>query len=113
VDDALYSENATMSLGVKCTESTLEGFRLFKIDATAGISESFSIAHNQVFFESGGCYPFSPVVPRSVVFGTVVMTMKGHTVMNHDLVTKAEVVAPLDLDGNRTDCGLGDFGDRK
>jgi Beta propeller domain len=83
---------------------SFDGFRVYKIDATNGITEHFSIKHATGDFENGGCYGYGYVVARSLVFDGDVMTMKGHTVLSHDLTTKEEAATPLDLDGGSTDC---------
>jgi Beta propeller domain len=83
---------------------SFDGFRVYKIDETNGITVDFSIEHAKGDFVNGGCYGYGYVTPRSLVFDSDVMTMKGHTVLSHDLTTKAETATPLDLDGDSTDC---------
>jgi Beta propeller domain len=78
-----------------------DGFRVYKIDETNGITVDFSIEHAKGGFANWGC---NDVAPRSLVFSGDLMTMKGHTVLTHNLTTKAEAATPLDLDGDNTDC---------
>lgn len=96
MDSGCYSQEST--------GDSFDGFRLFKIDALNGITEHFSIKHATGDYMSNGCYGMGFLSPRSFVFDGNVMTMKGHTVQSHDVLTKAEAAAPLDLDEGVSEC---------
>jgi Beta propeller domain len=73
------------------------GFYVYKIDEMDGISEYFTINHTVV---NPGC----SLQTHYLVINGSVITMKGRTVQRHDLLTAAEIAAPIDLDANGTNC---------
>lgn len=76
----------------ECYENAggFDGFRVFQIDPTTGIVPTLTIKHvsGDDYFE--GCWSSLSMQPRSMVFGGDVMTMKGHSILSHDLTTFAE-----------------------
>jgi uncharacterized secreted protein with C-terminal beta-propeller domain len=94
----------TMSPTVGCwsegnkTSDSLDGFRLFKIDATSGITEYFSVSHAMSTYY----YSYTTVEPRSFVIDGNVVTLKGQTVQSYNLNTTAQAAPPLDLQPNGT-----------
>lgn len=90
--------------GHRTQSDSLDGFRLYKIDAAAGISLHMTIEHANGDFYNG-CWSYTGFLqPRSLVFAGDVMTTKGHSIMSHDLTTGLEDTAPIQLDEGLTDC---------
>jgi len=82
-----------------------DGFVIYKISIENGISEHFRISHVDADSDTPECYSGNSYLSeRSFVFSGVVMTMKGHSVVNSDLGSK-EFVSKLEMDASRTeDC---------
>ena len=81
-----------------------DGFRLYKIDATNGITEYFSIVHASGDLKSGGCWSGSSLQPRSLVFHGDIMTLKGHSILSHNLTSQKQNAAPINLDDGVAVC---------
>jgi len=85
-------------------DDEFDGFRLYKIDPETGITPYVSIEHASSLY--GGCWSRSAHLDaRSMVFGGDILTLKGHSILSHDLTTKLVDAAPIHLDSNlTTDC---------
>lgn len=87
------------------------GFYVYDIDpdfdasAQEGVSLDFKVLH----FDSGSlpwyCYTLYGLPPRSLVFDGNLMTLKGHSILSHDLATE-EKLFEIQLDdlSNETHC---------
>jgi hypothetical protein len=85
------------------SDNDFDGFFLFDVDAEAGINPRFTITHADSMSIYEGCWSYdSQLQARSLVFDGNVMTLKGHTVLSHDIVTQEETFPVLNLDA-----GLG------
>jgi Beta propeller domain len=80
-----------------------DGFRVFKIDPATGVVPTLTIKHVLGDKFISGCYTAFWMQPRSLVFGGDVMTIKGHSILSHDLTTLAEE-ANIMLDTDVEDC---------
>jgi hypothetical protein len=90
------------------TAGGFDGFRVFKVDATKGIVPHFSIEHATGDYEYGGCYSaYGFLTPRSLAFGSDMVTLKGHTIQRHNLTTKLEDATPINLDEDLGECADG------
>lgn len=88
--------------------NNFDGFLVFDL-SNQDIEFSFNISHvnqQQIF---SFCWYNAYLQSRSLVHAGVVTTMKGHSVLAHDLNTKNMTVAPLNLDRNNTECGSGGY----
>mmetsp|Transcript_2296 Transcript_2296/g.3520 ORF Transcript_2296/g.3520 Transcript_2296/m.3520 type:complete len:918 (-) Transcript_2296:32-2785(-) len=88
------------------TGETFDGFNIFHVaHDDSGIAFRFSISHYTYDKKEiwGGCWYDAYLRPRSLVHANIVTTIKGHTVLTHDLSTK-EMKWKLNLDSNNTDC---------
>lgn len=89
-------------------DDAFDGFRLYKIDPKFGIAPYFSITHSSSLYS--GCWSRSHLDARSMVFGGDILTLKGHSILSHDLTTKLEDTDPINLDENlTTGCALSYF----
>lgn len=99
------------SMPITCSKPTggFDGFRLYKIDATNGITEYLSIEHASGDFYNG-CWSASGYLqPRAMVFSGEIMTFKGHSILSHDLTTKLQNAAPINLDTGLVNCSPNYF----
>lgn len=61
------------------------GFALLDVDVNKGISERFWISHKHPVYYRLGCYQSVDLPQQSFVVDGKVTTMKGHTILKHDL----------------------------
>eukprot|EP00979_Chaetoceros_neogracilis_P014987 scaffold5222_cov282-Chaetoceros_neogracile.AAC.2 len=90
---------------------TFDGFNVFHVSKSEGIDFSFSIQHIDKENKSSSCWYNAYLRPRSLVHANTVTTMKGHSVLAHDLSTK-EMKWILHLDSDNTDCKEDADGDQ-
>ena len=83
---------------------SFDGFHVFDINPDfesegieEGIKLDFTVAHYSSEEPNLDCYGKSSLKPRSLVFNVDMMTLKGHTVLGHDLGT-GEKLYHEDLD---------------
>ena len=95
------------------SESSFDGFNVFDINPNfnstlneTGINLDFVISHFDVSNTYSGCYGRGYLQARSLVFQGDLMTLKGHTVLGHDLTT-TEMLFKTDLDVNETNICYG------
>jgi hypothetical protein len=86
--------------------NSFDGFVVYNIDPTAGITPSFTIEHANNYDIRFGCWSSAYLQARSLVFSGDVLTLKGHTVENHNLDSHQQLGSALDLDKNlnHSDC---------
>jgi len=67
-----------------------DGFIVYHVDSINGIHKKFSIAHmeGRSMWDGSGCWSYAHAPARSLVFHGNITTLKGHTVMSHDLDTE-------------------------
>jgi len=93
------------SIGGIESGDTFDGFNVFHV-SHVGIYFSFSIRHSYEKKTSSSCSYNVFLRPRSLVHANTVTTIKGHSVLAHDLSTK-ELKWTLRLDSDNTDCNGG------
>jgi Beta propeller domain len=86
------------------TTGGFDGFRVYEVSATAGIGERGSIEHASGNAFAYGCWSSAWLAPRSLVFSGELMTLKGHSILSHDLSTLQEIADPIILDTDVKDC---------
>jgi uncharacterized secreted protein with C-terminal beta-propeller domain len=86
--------------------NSFDGFVVYHIDPTTGITPSFTIEHANNYDIRFGCWSSAYLQARSLVFSGNVVTLKSHTVENHNLDSHQLLGSVLDLDNNlnRSDC---------
>lgn len=85
-----------------------DGFLIFDL-SLYDIKYSFNISHVQPKQLLSFCWYNAYLPSRSLVHGGVVTTLKGHTVLAHNLDTMEMVYPALNLDENNTVCGKGGY----
>jgi len=89
-----------------------DGFTVFDV-SPGSILKSFNINHVDSLMMKTFCWKDEYLAPRVLVHDSVVTTIKGHTVLAHNIRTK-EKYWDLNLDKNNTDCGIrGYWSDEK
>jgi Beta propeller domain len=90
----------------ECYNNTggFDGFRVYKIDEVAGISQHFAIEHASGNDFAYGCWSSAFLQARSLVFEGELMTMKGHSILSNDLTTLQQIAAPIILDNEEEEC---------
>lgn len=92
------------------SSDSYDGFLVFHIDPVLGMQEKFAIKHATGDYLTDGCYGIHHLRPRSLVFTnnstnrTIAITIKGHSIQSHDLLTTFETVGSVNLDEDVTDC---------
>jgi uncharacterized secreted protein with C-terminal beta-propeller domain len=82
--------------------SGFDGFRVYEIKPE-GIEQYFSIKHDvSDWFTT--CWSAAYLPSRSLVFNGDLMTMKGHTILSHDLSTRVQDATPINLDTEVSVC---------
>ena len=90
------------------SSNIFDGFTIFDISVTDGITVSFDVSHVDDEAETPNCGYWAHVSPRSLVHQGILTTIKGHKVLAHDLSTgKKEWKLSLDT-GGKTACKLTD-----
>jgi uncharacterized secreted protein with C-terminal beta-propeller domain len=94
------------SMPSQCWNTTggFDGFRVYEVSVTAGIGERGSIEHASGKAFAYGCWSSAWLAPRSLVFAGELMTLKGHSILSHDLSTLQELADPIILDTDVKDC---------
>ena len=105
-DEAPDSGNATdifIDPFPTCLEPAggFDGFRVYEIKSS-GIKPYLSIAHD--LGNWFGCWGGAFLQSRSLVFDGDLMTLKGHTILSHDLSTLLQDATPINLDDKVTVC---------
>ena len=78
---------------------SFDGFYVYEVDQVTGIFPRFSIEHANNDQIRNGCWSRSGyLAARSLVFSGDVMTLKGHTILSHDLQTNLTNGPPVNLD---------------
>jgi inhibitor of cysteine peptidase len=71
-------------------DETFDGFKVYHVKTAAkSITEYYEISHGSDYYN--GCWGYSYVSPRSLVFGGNVWTLKTHTIQVHDLTNRVQV----------------------
>jgi hypothetical protein len=91
----------------KSPGDTFDGFKVYYINQEAKtITNYYSISHGSNFYD--GCWSYSYLTPRSLVFGGDLWTLKTHTILIHDLTERKQVGAAgginLDADLDKDKC---------
>ena len=81
--------------------SNFDGFYIFDVSPVSGIKKSFEVNHIVTSF---GCWYNAYFSSRSLVHNGVLTTLKGHSILAHDLGDASKRWS-LNLDTNNTDCG--------
>jgi len=81
--------------------SNFDGFYIFDVSPVSGIKKSFEVNHVLRF---SGCWYNAYFSSRSLVHNGILTTIKGHTILAHDLVNATKRWS-LNLDTNNKDCG--------
>jgi hypothetical protein len=81
--------------------SNFDGFYIFDVSPVSGIKKSFQVNHALSF---SGCWYRAYFSSRSLVHNGILTTIKGHTILAHDLGDASKRWS-LNLDTNNTDCG--------
>lgn len=89
----------TEKLILPVSNSTFDGFQVFDITTgtDASIDLHFVVSHFDRAVQGPMCFGDNYLKPRSLVFQGDVMTLKGHSILGHDLDTGTELYR-LDLD---------------
>lgn len=79
------------------TSDFFDGFRIYSVNPEEGIEQYFDIAHasNDFYY---GCYSYASLTPRSLVFDGDIVTLKGHSILSHDLTLRQADAEPVNLD---------------
>jgi len=86
-----------------------DGFNVFDVSIADGIKVSFNVSHIDDEALKRNCWNGAYIPPRSLVHGGVLTTVKGHSVLAHNLNT-GEKSWELSLNSdNRTDCAVSDY----
>lgn len=111
VEDDLAVPNSTEVIDMPwrpwiCYNNTggFDGFRVYKIDETAGISQHVAIEHASGNDFAYGCWSSAFLQARSLVFDGELMTLKGHSILSNDLSTLEPIAAPIILDTKEEEC---------
>jgi len=80
--------------------SNFDGFYIFDVSPVSGIKKSFEVNHVLRF---SGCWYNAYFSSRSLVHNGILTTIKGHTILAHDLVNASKRWS-LNLDTNNTEC---------
>jgi len=100
----------TEKLILPVSNSTFDGFQVFDItvDTEASIELDFVVSHYDIESQGSSCYGGDFLKPRSLVFSGDMMTLKGHSIVGHDLDTGSELYR-LDLDDDNESFCFGWF----
>jgi len=95
-------DTEVLILPLKQYSTSFDGFAVYDVpvDPEAKIEERFKISHVDKNMQT--CWSHSSLTARSLVFGGNVTTMKGHSVLSHDLNTEVKQWT-LNLDVDRED----------
>lgn len=103
-------ESKKLILPVSNYGDDFDGFYVYDVDpdfdasVEEGIALDFEISH----FDSESlwyCFGRDYLPPRSLVFDGDLMTLKGHSILSHDLATEEKLFEiELDADSNASDC---------
>jgi hypothetical protein len=80
--------------------SSFDGFQLYDVSVAGGLDVLGRVTHADQATMDVGCYSPAYLLPRSLVFGEQLVTLKGHSVASHDLGTlESQWQSDLDQDG--------------
>jgi Beta propeller domain len=85
------------------TTGGFDGFRVYTVSATAGIHEYMTIEHASDSSFARGCWSSAWLPPQSFILEGDIITIKGHSILSHDLTTMQEI-ADIVLDKKVEDC---------
>ncbi len=78
-------EKLILPLSNSTTEGFFDGFQIYNVSTTDGISVAGQIEHQESSSSQNSfCYSSAYLSPRSLVFGDQLVTLKGHSVASHD-----------------------------
>jgi Beta propeller domain len=96
---------AIRTSSVDCWNTTggFDGFRIFTVSTTAGIRDNLTIKHASDSSFAHGCWSSAWLPPRSIVLEGDIITVKGHSILIHDLTALKQISAVV-LDKNTEVC---------
>lgn len=100
-----------LPVSIRNSGDFFDGFYVYDIDTDfdpsieKGISFHFNVTHYDTWESHHSCYSHYSLQPRSLVFEGDLMTLKGHSVLGHDLDTGNTLFKlELDEDSDEFDC---------
>jgi len=93
------TEALILPVSVYDKQTTFDGFYIYDINKENGIKKLGQVVHvNNDYITKFNCYSNSYLQPRSLVFNSKLMTLKGHTVMMSTNVSSPEMTWRKNLD---------------
>ena len=93
------TEALILPVSIYDRETTFDGFYIYDINKENGIEKLGQVVHvDNDYITKFNCFSNAYLQPRSLVFNSRLMTMKGHTVMMSSSVTSSEMVWRQNLD---------------
>lgn len=93
------TEALILPVSVYDKETTFDGFYIYDINKEKGIKKLGQVVHvDNDYITKFNCYSNSYLQPRSLVFNSKLMTLKGHTVMMGTNVSSPEMMWRKNLD---------------